>query len=143
MGGGAGGLDVYLAEDFETTQASDFTTGNSATFLGGGTLDGALSNETTSPIAGDRSIKYTASTSSTNDYWAGPVIDIDDKQKENFSGFTFYHTLDEAIDIETVIYDVTNAAKLNSTTDVVTLTSGATRFATTFYIPSSDRDWET
>ena len=82
MGGGAGGgLDVFHTEQFEkTVDASSFTSGNNATFDNGGTLDGTLSDETSSPIAGTKSLKYVMSTSSTNDWIKSPVIDIEEKQ---------------------------------------------------------------
>ena len=103
-GGGGGGLDAFLSEDFELTQASDFSTGNNATFLGGGTLDGTLADEESSQIAGARSIKYTMGSSSTNDYWASPAITLDSKQKGNDVGKTIYGTYNgDDGDIEIVV----------------------------------------
>lgn len=135
--GGGGGLDNWLAEDFESTQASDFSTGNSATFEGGGTLDGVLSDETTSPLSKDSSLKYVAGSSSLNDYFASPVIEVDFKQQENDSGFTFYFTWDGTTDIEAVVWDETNSSKLNSVLDVINTADGATRYSSTFYPPST------
>lgn len=136
-GGGGGGLDNWLSEDFEITVAADFSTGNNATFLGAGTLDGALSDETTNPLSGDSSLKYVAGSSSLNDYFASPVIDVDPKQQENDSGFTFYFTWDGTTDIECVIWDETNSVKLNSVLDVINTADGATRYSTSFYPPST------
>lgn len=136
VGGGGGSLDVYHSEDFEATAATDFTKGNNATFLGAGSLNGALSDETVSPIAGNRSIKYVAGAASLNDYIASPVIDLDDKQKENDSGITFYFTWDGSIDIEVVMWDETNSTKLNSVLDVINVEGNPTRYSATFY-PSS------
>jgi len=136
-GGGGGGLDNWLSEDFETTVAADFSTGNNATFLGAGTLDGALSDETTNPLSGDSSLKYVAGSSSLNDYFASPVIDVNPKQQENDSGFTFYFTWDGSTDIECVIWDETNSVKLNSVLDVINTADGATRYSASFYPPST------
>lgn len=136
IGGGGGGLDNWLVEDFETTVAADFSTGNSATFEGGGTLDGVLSDETTNPLSGDSSLKYVAGASSLNDYFASPVIDVDFKQQDNDSGFTFYFTWDGTTAIEAVVWDETNSSKLNSVLDIIGTADNATRYSATFY-PSS------
>lgn len=136
-GSGGGGLDNWLAEDFETTVAADFSTGNNATFGGGGTLDGVLSDETTSPLSGTSSIKYVAGSSSINDYIASPVVDVDIKQRENDSGVTFYFTWDGTTDIECVIWDETNSEKLNSILDVIDTAGTSKRYSATFYPPST------
>ena len=136
-GGGAGSLDSWLNEDFETTLAADFSTGNSATFQGGGTLDGVLSDETTSPISGTSSLKYVAGASSLNDYFSSPVIDVDFKQQDNDSGFTFYFTWGGTTTIEAVVWDETNSSKLNSVLDTIGTADNATRYSATFYPPST------
>ena len=136
-GGGGGGLDNWLAENFETTVAADFSSGNSATFEGGGTLDGVLSDETTSPISGVSSLKYVAGSSSVNDYFASPVVAVDFKQQDNDSGFTFYFTWDGTVEVEAVIWDETNSEKLSSVLDVIETTDGATRYSASFYPPSN------
>lgn len=136
-GGGGGGLDTWLVEDFETTVAADFSTGNSATFQGGGTLDGVLSDETIAPLSGASSLKYVAGASSLNDYFASPAIDVDFKQQDNDSGFTFYFTWDGTTDIEAVVWDETNSSKLNSVLDVINTADGATRYSASFYPPST------
>ena len=39
-------LDIFYAEPFGDTLAADFSSGNNATFLGGGSLAGTLADET-------------------------------------------------------------------------------------------------
>lgn len=126
-GEGGGGLDIFHTDDFEDTEASDFTTGNNSTFLGTGTLNGTLSNETTDPIAGGRSILYTAGASSEDDYIASPAITLDDKQQNQDISLTFYYKSD--VDAEVVIYDVTNSTVLTRVTDELTETSDIKRFS--------------
>jgi len=135
--GSGGGLDVFLAEDFVINSASDFATGNSATFLGGGTLDGVLSDETAAPIAGVRSMKYTAGAASLNDYIASPIKDLDRKQRGQTIGIKIPHLFDEAINVEVVIYDVTNGAKLNASTDVITDSNGIKFYTNSVFIPET------
>ena len=136
-GAGGGGLDDYHTENFETTVAADFTSGLNATFLTAGTFGGVLSDETSSPLAGDSSLKYVAGATSTNDWFASPAITLDTLAKNNDGGITFYHTWDGTADIQLVIWDITNAENLLSTLDVVTTQTSATRFSTTFFPPST------
>lgn len=111
--GGGGGLDTFYTEDFETTAIGDIDDGNNATFLGGGTLAGTKAYETSSPIAGTRSLKYTQASGSLNDYVALPAITLDDKEKGNSIGFNHYFTYDgDAGDIEVIVWDVANSKQL-------------------------------
>ena len=141
-GGGGGGLDIFYNEDHETdVDSSDYTTGLNATFDNGGTLGGALANETTNPIAGATSIKYTTSataTNSTNDWIASASITLDDKQKGNFVGFNFFYTWDGSDDLLCVIvWDDTNNAVLNDSTDCLETASNPTRYSLGVFIPTS------
>lgn len=142
IGGGGGGLDVFYDEDHESaTDSSDYTTGLNATFDNGGTLGGALADETTNPIAGATSIKYTTSataTNSTNDWIASASITLDDKQKGNFVGFNFFYTWDGSDDLLCVIvWDDTNNAVLNDSTDCLETASNPTRYSLGVFIPTS------
>lgn len=135
-GGGTGGLDTYLAEDYAETLYSDFSSGNNSTFLGGGTLDGTLADETTSPIAGIRSIKYTMGSSSTDDYFASPVVELDAKQAGNYTYMNLYFTYDgDAEDIKVVLYDVDNTTVISSDADLLTNPDNPTRYSTSVFIP--------
>jgi len=137
IGGGSGGLDIFLAEDFESTKATDFTTGLNATFLTAGTFGGTLADLESGQLSGGRSIKYTAGATSTNDWIASPTIDLDPKQVANDCGITLYYTWDGTADIEVVVWDVTNGAKLNDSLDVVDTQSNSTRYSSTFYPPAT------
>jgi len=142
IGGGGGGLDIFYNEDHESaTDSSDYTTGLNATFDNIGTLGGALADETTNPIAGATSIKYTTSataTNSTNDWIASASITLDDKQKGNFVGFNFFYTWDGSDDLLCVIvWDDTNDAVLNDSTDCLETASNPTRYSLGVFIPTS------
>ena len=135
-GAGGGGLDVYLAEDFETTVAADFTSGNNATFDNGGTLQGTLADETTNPIAGDSCLKYTQAAGSLNDFIKSPVINIDEKQAGNYTGMTLYFTYDgDADDVKVIFYDETNSEVLTDSIDLLSSESNPTRYSTSVFIP--------
>ena len=135
-GAGSGGLDVYLAEDFETTVAADFTSGNNATFDNGGTLQGTLADETTNPIAGSSCLKYTQAAGSLNDFIKSPVINIDEKQAGNYTGMTLYFTYDgDADDIKVIFYDETNSEVLTDSVDLLSSESNPTRYSTSVFIP--------
>lgn len=139
--GGGGGLDSFLTEDFEVTVATDLTSGLNATFDNGGTLGGVLSDEEVSQISGTRSIKYitnATATNSTNDFFYLPAITLDPKQKGETVGINLYYSWDGSDDlIEVVIWDDTNNAKLNASTDTLTSQGDSTRYSSSVYIPST------
>lgn len=140
LGGGAGGggLDVWHTEDFEDTVASDFTSGNNATFGVAGTFNGTLADETVSPIASASSLKFTQAVNSLNDWFKSPTINIDNKQSGNTTGITLYFTYDgDASDISFVFYDETNSNVLTSSLDLFTSESNPTRYSTSVSIPST------
>lgn len=138
IGSGGGGLDVFYTEDFEITSSSDFTTGNNATFLGGGSLAGTLADDNVAPISKTKSIKYTQAAGSLNDYFVSPVIDLDEKQQGKDSGVTLYfkYTGNDD-DIKIVIYDVTNSNIITSDLDLVKESTGSQRYKTQVFIPSN------
>lgn len=116
-GSGGGGLDVFFKEDHEVNGIGDYTDGNNATVDGGGTLDGTLALETSAPIAGSQSAKYTMGASSTDDYILGISVALDEKQKNKEIAFTQYYKYDGADnDIKAFLYDVTNAEIIPGTT---------------------------
>ena len=136
LGGGAGGgLDAFLSEDYETTQATNFGTGNNAAFLTAGSIDGAISNETASPIAGARSIKYTASTASTNDWVSSPAISLDAKQSGQHIGISFYYKWSGSVNVSFVVKCTAgDTATFTDSLDVVETASASTRFSTSVFI---------
>lgn len=138
-GSGAGNYDTFYQENFETTLVASFASGNNATFLGGGTLQGTLANETSAPIKGIRSAKYTmAGAGSTNDYFALVAITPSTKERGNYVGMDVYHTYDGASgDIKYVVYDVTNSQVLSSSLDVVVNATTPTRTSLSFLLPAT------
>lgn len=137
-GAGGGGLDVYHTETFDKTLAGDFSTGNNATFLGGGTIQGDLTIITDSSISGTNALRYGQVLGSLNDYFASPVIELDKKQRGNDSGFTQYVTYDgDSGDIKLVVYDVTNGNILTSELDLFENASNPTRMSISFFPPSN------
>lgn len=111
--GSGGGIDVFFTERFEETVAADLSSGNNATFLGGGSLAGSLADDESTPIAGDRSITYTQASGSADDYVALPNIELALKEQDNVCGlkvYTIYDGNDSEIDF--VVWDVTNSVEL-------------------------------
>lgn len=136
--GTGGGLDVFHTEDFEANTASSFSTGNNSSFLGGGSFAGALTDETTNQIAGNRSLKYTQAVGSLNDYFASPAFSLERKQRGNDVGVNLYFEYDgNDGDIAFVLYDVTNAQVISSNFDLIGKSSISTRFAISAKVPSN------
>lgn len=115
-GGGSssgGSLDIFYQDNFETTQASDFTTGNSATPFDSGTLQGTLSNETSLQLKDTRSIKFVQAAGSLNDWFHLPALIIEPKEMGKQFELVFNTSYTGADgDIEFVLYDDTNAAEI-------------------------------
>lgn len=138
-GGGSESLDTYYVQDMEDLfNVADYSTGNNAAFMGGGTLQGTLSLDESTPISGTKSLKYVQASGSVNDYFASTVIDLDLKQKNNTSGMTLYFEYDgNDNDGRFVVYDVTNSIELASEVNFVKVANSATRYSLSFYIPES------
>jgi hypothetical protein len=138
VGSSLGSLDIFYQNDFSVDTSSIFSTGDNATFLGGGTLAGTLANETGAPIAGTRSIKYTQASGSLNDYIASPAVALDIKQRGQEVKFVHYFKYSGAnSDIKFIVYDVTNTTVLTSTLEVLTSATNPTRYETAVFIPAS------
>lgn len=145
VGGGAGGgLDIFHIQEFEALGVSGFLeTGNNASFSGGGTIDGALSNDTSTQIAGDQSIKYTAGAASQNDYVEIESITLERKQTDSDQGgreikkTIWVDMTNFSTDVEIVIYDVTNAAKLNSSLDLLEGGVGLSKYEVVVFVPDT------
>lgn len=138
--GSGGGLDVFYNQDFEIFgNASVFSTGNNATpdAAATGTLDGAIADETSSPLSGDQSIKYTMGSSSADDFIINSSdLDIDVKQVGNYIGFTCYYTYNgDDDDIRFFVLDQDDA-ELTDSSEYIKTASVATRFSTSVYVPS-------
>jgi hypothetical protein len=139
-GSGGGGLDIFVAQDFEALGVGDFTSGLNAVYKTAGSFGGALSSETTNPIAGDSSPKYTAGVTSTNDWFdVVETVDLDLKQRRTDVGITLYADMTNfSVDAEFVVWDVTNSVKLDTSgSDVLVGGSGRSRYSFTIFIPST------
>lgn len=132
---GSGDLDTFYTEEFETNLAASLTSGNNATFDNGGVLNGVLSNETVSPIAGTRSIKYTMGAASTNDWFHTGAITLEEKQKGQFVGFILYASYTgAATDIQAILWDDTNNTTLAS---LFITASTTTRYSLIGFVPTT------
>ncbi len=98
-----------------------WSTGNNATFLGGGTISGTLSVDSTTPLQGAASFKYvTSGTGSANDYFVSPAKSVDIRFRGQQVYLTFpYSYAGNASDLKIVVYDATNSAILTATTDTI------------------------
>lgn len=135
VGAGAGSLDIFHQEDFEiTTAASIDGSGNNGTFDNGGALNGAVSDETTSPIEGTRSLKYTAGAASQNDWIKIKTITLDDKQKGTFIKEVFYaDSSNFAVDSPIIVHDGTN--ELTSSLDIIPASTDKSRYEIIVFVP--------
>jgi len=118
-------LFIFHQQDYEgSLDSSSFTTGNNNTFENGGTLDGSISNKTSDPLSGLKSLTYTQGSSSVNDWISSNTITLDAEQKGTSLGVSFPYVYDGADDdIKFVVYDVTNSQVLTSTSDLIKATS--------------------
>lgn len=140
VGGGAGGgLDNFYIENLEEAgDIPDFITGNGSAFMGAGAVDGVLALEIGSPISGKKSLRFTQGTDSLNDYFASKVIDLDDKQRDNTLGMSFYFVYDgDDDDGRFVIWDETNSQEIASEVNFVKTANKATRYQLSFDAPAS------
>jgi hypothetical protein len=139
VGASAGGLDVafqLVANELIT----DWASGNNASFLGGGTLGGTFVKNTTTPLNGTADYRYTQAAGSLNDYIASPAQSIPVKFRGNIATVFFNYQYNGGnSDIEFVVYDVTNAAKLtipaNSLVPVPLQTTGV--YKVNLFIPAN------
>jgi len=144
VGSGAGSYDIFFQENLETNTSSNFTSGQNASpdAAGTGTLGGALADEESSQISGDRSLKYTmnaTSASSDNDFFLNDTdIALAVKQRGNFIGINFYYTYNgDDDDIRFFVLDQDDN-ELTQSDEYIKAASTATRFSTAVFIPSSD-----
>lgn len=126
-GAGSGSLDTIL-QLTATEQFTDWSTGNNATVLGGGVLAGSFVKETSTPLHGAESYKYTQAAGSLNDYFLSKAFPVDIRfrgQQVYFSAPIQYDG--NTGDIQIVIYDVTNATVLTTLSNSIIGTNGSTQ----------------
>lgn len=123
--GGGGEKNFYDNGDADNVaDTSNESTGNNATFDGGGTLVGAYTISTTAAdtIDGTNTRLYTmhASTGSANDYVASETIDIDLGFRGQMIGIKFRYKYNGADDdLKFVVKDTTNATILTDGTELI------------------------
>lgn len=118
-GSGVGASDIWgiLKSDDD---AGTWTTGNNATFLGAGDISGTFTKQSSSsPLNGAYSYLYTQSAGSLNDFVASPTIAVPLRSRNASTTATnilrITYTYDGGTnDIQLVVWDVTNSAKLTS-----------------------------
>lgn len=132
-GSGGGGSSLDTVFQLIGNDVAQWSTGNNATFLGGGTLGGTFAANTSTPMHGSTSYLYTQAGGSLNDYIASPAQTVDRKFRGQV--VTIYHpyTLSTG-SLQLRVYDVTNAALIPLTSTLATATS-TTTFKTNFTIP--------
>ena len=139
--GEGGGLDVFHTQRYEeNVKAAQFTCGNDVTFNNGGTFNASatFTDETTNQIQGLSSIKYIQAAGSLNDWCISPNITLEEKQKDQVVGLTFYSNNDGNNDLDFIVYDVTNSAILGSIQ--IKPSTRALKHELVFNIPSTTND---
>lgn len=117
-GTGAGGSTPDSIFYLDGSDVASWSTGDNATFLGGGTLAGAFVVETTNPLNGVSSYKYTQAAASLDDYLASPIKDVPIRFRGNAATLVFPYLYNGGnSDIKPLVWDVTNGAELTSTVD--------------------------
>lgn len=126
LGGGSQGLDTFV-QLFADEQVTEWATGDNATFLGGGTLAGTFVRVTSGQLNGDASYRYTQAAGSLDDYLASPVQSVPVRFRGQTVTASMFYNYDGAnSDVEFIVWDVTNAARLTETTaNRLPATSGA------------------
>jgi len=143
IGGSGAGTGSQTPDVFVQLDASElistWATGDNATFLGGGTLAGTFVKETSSPLNGTASYKYTQAASSLDDYIASPVQSVPIRFRGNQATLVFPYLYDgTSSDIEPIVWDVTNSAKLTTSTNLLPSTgTNSTVYRANISIPST------
>jgi hypothetical protein len=136
VGSGAGGANTIFSLDASEV-ISTWSTGNNATFLGGGTISGTFAKDTTTPLNGTASYKYTQAAGSLNDYFASAAQSVSPRFRGVPVTLYFPYTYNgSSNDIEVILYDVTNSAIIPNSA-FVQVTNGVTVFKTNVTIPST------
>lgn len=136
IGGGTASLDTVfqlVAED----QISDWSTGNNATILGGGTIAGTFVINTTSALHNSADYKYTQASGSLNDYFISAAQTVDPRFRGQQVTLYFPYTYNGSDnDIQVVFYDATNSAVIPSSSYILA-SSTVGMFRTNITIPST------
>lgn len=136
---GSQSLDVIF-QLYGDENIGTWATGDNATFLGGGTIAGTFAYDTTTPLNGVQSYKYTQASGSANDYMASPVQSVPIRFRGNTATVIFPYLYNgNNSDITLVVYDVTNSTVLtNSTINALSATATNTSiYKANVVIPST------
>lgn len=146
VGSGSGIKNFYTNGDADShSDTSDFSTGNNATFDGGGSLAGTFALSTTAAdlIDGKQVFKYTESATALNnddDYIASEVIDIPLGYRGRQLGIKLQYKTTKADDaIKWVVKDQTNTTILTTGVELLPKYDSddtAKEFTTSFYCPA-------
>jgi hypothetical protein len=138
IGGGGGGLDTINTQDFETDVATSASSGLNPTFGTAGTFDGALSNDISTEIAGLQSLKYTADSASTNDWFEVETITLETKAKGEWIGITIYADMSNfAKNVDFVVLTDEGDVLTTSGTDIFTASASKARHSFAVFMPST------
>jgi hypothetical protein len=136
-GGGAALSTVFQLD--ATEQLSTWATGDNATFLGGGSLSGTFAKNTSTPLNGLASYQYTQAAGSLDDYLASPAQVVPVRFRGNVATVSFPYLYDGASsDIEPIVWDATNGARLTSVSNLLPSTgTNASIYTANVVIPSN------
>jgi hypothetical protein len=105
VGSGASSLDSIF--QLIGDDVASWSSGNNASFLGGGSLAGTFAADSVAPLNGLQSYKYTQAAGSLNDYIASPAESVPLKFRGQTCSLSFPFSYTGATnDIQVVIYDV-------------------------------------
>jgi hypothetical protein len=137
LGGGSQGLDTFV-QLYADEQVSDWATGDNATFLGGGTLAGTFARITSGQLNGDASYRYTQAAGSLDDYLASPIQAVPVRFRgQTVTASMFYNYDGGSSDIEFLIWDVTNSARLTTTSENLIPATAGSIYKANLTIPSN------
>lgn len=147
VGSGSGVLNFYENGDADNhSDTSNFSTGNNATFDGGGVLAGTFSISTTAAdlINGNNVFKLVGDATAgnnTNDYVASQTIDIPQGYRGRNIGIQFQYKWDgAATNLVWRVKDTTNNVILTDDNELLEVSAGsdniAKEFSTAFFCPS-------
>lgn len=114
---------------------SQWSTGNNATFLGGGTIAGTFVADSSTPLNGVQSYKYTQAAGSLNDYFVSAAQPVALRFRGVQTTLYFPYTYNGSNnDIEVIVYDTTNSAIIQNSAFVQASANNAI-FKTNITIP--------
>jgi uncharacterized membrane protein len=135
--GAGGGASLDTIFQLIANDVANWSTGDNAAFLGGGTISGTFAADTSTPLQGLASYKYTQAAGSLNDYGASPAQAVDVRFRGQNCTLYFPYTYDGANnDIEVIFYDATNAAIIPSSVFIQAATN-VNIFKTNILIPAT------